>query len=96
MIDVLDQINEEDLTPDLQMLASVTGIEPIRQLLRNFAGMSFYVPKVSRFDTFIIKYIKKSPDKSLKILALELGVSEQYLKTLKRRFHESFRGAGRN
>ncbi len=82
MQDIFAQIKQEDLTEDLQMVASSCGIETVRNLLRNCAGMSIYVPRISRLDHFIMRYIRESRGKSFKQIASELGVSEQYIKRL--------------
>ena len=80
MINVYDFIAADDLTEDLIMLADVCGMDVVRQMMQNFAGLSFYVPRVSRLDGFIDRYMQNNQDKSLKAIALELGVSSQFLK----------------
>lgn len=82
MSDIFEQLEINDLTPDLIMLAKVIGMEAMRDTLRNFYGMSFYIPKISRFDGFIIRYINRHPDKRYKEIALRIGVSEQFIKNL--------------
>ena len=82
MKDVYDMMSEEDLTPDLMMMADVCGLETLRQLLRNFAGLSFYIPKISRLDKLIMKYVRSNRDKSYKQIAKDLNVSEIFLKKL--------------
>ncbi|MCX7880413.1 MAG: hypothetical protein N2517_07105 [Ignavibacteria bacterium] len=84
--DVLSKLELEDLTDDLKLVASACGLDTVRQLLRNCPGMSIYVPKLSRLERFIVKYIKQNPEKSFKMLAKELGVTEQHIKRL---FRES-------
>lgn len=82
MKDVFDCVEAEDLTPDLEMVANVCGIEFVRNLLRNLSGLSFYVPKLSRLESFIGKYMRNNKEKNLKQVAKELLVSEQFLKKL--------------
>ena len=82
MNDIYDQLQIEDMTPDLKMLAKVIGMEAIRNTLRHFYGMSFYIPKISRFDGFIIRYINQHTDMRYKEIALRIGVSEQFVKNL--------------
>lgn len=81
--DVYSLIEHNELTEDLQMIANVCGIESVKLLLREFGGMSFYVPKLTRLEKFVRKYVHENPDKSLKMIATELSVSEQYLKNMK-------------
>lgn len=81
--DIYSQISNEDLTPDLRMIADACGIESVKGLLREFAGMSFYIPKLTRLERFIDKYLKANTEKSLKQIARDLNVSEQYLKNIK-------------
>ena len=80
--DVFDLISESDLTADLKLLSDVCGIETVKTLLRNLNGLSFYIPKISHLDTLVIKYYQLNKEKSYKIIAKELGVSEPYLKNL--------------
>ncbi len=82
MQDIFGEISHEDLTEDLRIVASTCGIETVRNLLRNCAGMSIYIPRISRLDQFIVRYIRESRGKSFKQIARELGVSEQYIKRL--------------
>lgn len=82
---IFDYITEDELTEDLRMLADVCGIDCVRKILENLSGMSFYIPKVSRFERFIDRYIAENNAKSIKALALELGVSDQYLRNKRRR-----------
>lgn len=86
-MDVYNQIDFDDLTDDLQMMSNACGIETVQSLLRNFGGMSFYIPKLSRLDSFVWKYVKKNSDKTFKQIARELKVSEQFLKTVRNKMH---------
>ncbi len=86
MNDIFSIIKEEDLTPDLQMLSEICGLEVVKDILRNFGGLNFYIPKLSRLDTFIERYIRDNKNKTLKQLAKELNLSERYLRLLKSKF----------
>lgn len=80
MNQIFDYITEDELTDDLKLIAEVCGMDSVRKLLQHLAGLSFYVPKVSRLDKFINRYLKENKGKSVKNLALELGVSDQFLR----------------
>lgn len=82
MKDVFELITVSDLTPDLKLLNDVCGLETVKTLLRNLNGLSFYIPKISHLDTLVIKYYTQNNEKSYKLIAKELGVSEPYLKNL--------------
>ena len=85
-MEVYARINEEHLTPDLSMIESVCGIETVRILLQNFGGMTFYIPKLSRLEQFVTEYITEHlVSKSYKEVALELRVSETYIRTLQKK-----------
>ncbi len=86
-MDVYTQIHFDELTDDLQMMSNACGIETVQSLLRNFGGMSFYIPKLSRLDSFVWKYVKQNPEKTFKQIARELKVSEQFLKTVRNKMH---------
>lgn len=85
MNNVFEEIEYEELTEDLKLIADVCGIESVRNMLKELSGTYFYVPKISRLDDFVIKYIKRNNDKSKKEIARSLNVSEQYLRTLIKR-----------
>lgn len=80
MMEIYEQIKEEELPPDMQMVADVCGIEAARKMLKEMSGMSVYIPKMSKIAPFIKRYLRENPDKSRKALARTLKVSELYLK----------------
>lgn len=80
MKDVYDKLTMEDLTEDLQYLAEACGMEGARNVLRNYAGVSFYIPHVARFDGFVERYLENNKDKSVKTLSIELKTSEQHIR----------------
>ncbi|MGQ9819248.1 MAG: hypothetical protein ACUVQ1_04900 [Candidatus Kapaibacteriales bacterium] len=80
--DIFAQIIEDDLTNDLLIIANSCGIEVAGDLLRNCAGITIYVPKVSHLEKFISRYIRENLDKNFKIIAPELGVSEQHIRNI--------------
>lgn len=82
--DIFDRIEREDLTEELLLISDVCGIETVQILLRHYSGLSFYIPKISRFDGFVIRYINENLSKSCKEIANELSVSEQYIRIKKR------------
>lgn len=83
--DIYEEIEEEDLTPDLLLISQVIGVDNVIKMLRELHGISFYIPNLTRLDNFITKYISKNRNKSPKIIARELGVTEIYLKKYTRR-----------
>ena len=85
MQNLFDLLTESDLTTDLKMLMDVCGLEIVKKLLYNCNGTSFYIPKVSHLDSFVIKYLGEHKDKPIKKIAVELGVSEPFLKNLKKK-----------
>jgi hypothetical protein len=85
MENIFDQIVEEDLTPDLRMIADVCGIEIVKKLLIHFSGINFYIPKISRLEGFILKYLSKHENLSHNEIAKELNVSGQFIKKLQKK-----------
>lgn len=77
--DIFEQIEYEDLTDDLRLIADAMGIDVLRNLMKNLQGVYFYVPRVAHLDKFILRYMQNNPDKTFKEIALDLGVSTQYL-----------------
>lgn len=86
--DIYSKIEIEDLTEDLKLVAQACGIETVRTLLRFCAGLSIYVPKIARLDRFIVRYIRENSDKNFKLIASELGVTEQFIKKLFREMRQ--------
>jgi Mor family transcriptional regulator len=82
MADIYEEIEKEDLTEDLDMIANVCGLEVVRNLMRHYPGLSFYIPKVARLDTFVSRYLKTNKKLGFKKLANELCVSESYLRRI--------------
>lgn len=80
MKDQYDEIEYEDLTDDLMIMAEHCWIDAVRQMLRELPGMSFYIPRISRLDKFIARFTKENRDKSRKEIAKKLRVTEQFLK----------------
>ena len=52
-INLFESLQSDDLTPDLQMLENLCGIETVRKLIENYSGMYFYIPKVTSLKSFI-------------------------------------------
>jgi len=84
MKDIYEKIEIADLTEDLELIANVVGIEVLRNLLRNLQGAYHYIPKISRLEKFVIRYLSQNQNKTIKQIAIELGVSTQYLWKLRR------------
>ncbi len=85
--DIYKLIEECDLTPDLQLMAAVIGVENVIKLIKELQGSSFYIPKLTRLDNFIEKYLDKNRSKPVKLIARELGVTEMFLKKFAKRNH---------
>ena len=84
-MDFYKNIEENDLTEDLNLVSKVIGLENVRLLLKHLHGMSVYIPKITRFDKTIKRLLISKPEPNIKSLALELNVSVQYLQNLKKR-----------
>jgi hypothetical protein len=85
MIDLYEKLDYEDLTPDIRLLADVCGIDSARLILKNLAGLQFYIPKITSFEGFVYKYLVENKHKNNKEIARDLEVSEAYIKTVKKR-----------
>ena len=80
-LDVLS-IDYEELPVDLRYVASKLGVKTAVELLRYFQGTSIYVPRISKLTEYVQRYMRNNPDKSFKELAMELNVSENYIRKL--------------
>ncbi len=88
MKDIFNEIRAEELTEDLQDLSELIGIESVRKLLKFYAGAQFYIPKITRLDSFIFNYLNKNRSKGTKALANELSCSEQYVRNKRKALQE--------
>ncbi len=84
MKNVFEALRPDELTEDLRMVADALGMEVVRGLLREFAGVSIYFPRISRFDKFVERYLRENRDTSVSQIAANLNVSAQYLRRIKR------------
>ncbi|ROL60154.1 hypothetical protein D9V87_02915 [Bacteroidetes/Chlorobi group bacterium MS-B_bin-24] len=80
--DIYSQLEIEDLTEDLKLVAMACGIDTVRELMKHCSGLSIYIPKLARLDKFIVRYIRENSEKSFKEIARDLGVTEQHVKRL--------------
>jgi hypothetical protein len=84
MKDKINLVQYEDLTPDLQLIADAFDMNIVHSMLRELSGMYLYIPNLSRLESFVLRYLQENIDRPVKQVALELGVSAQYLWKLKR------------
>ena len=85
-MNILKDLQYGDLTEDLQMIYDVCGEEVVIKLIENLGGLSFYVPKITRFDDLIYRFIRENKKETHKKLAARLGVTEQYVKSIVKRY----------
>ncbi len=85
MQDVYELIKREDLTEDLKMLQEVCGLEALKKILRGMAGISVYIPRITRLESLVLKYIKSNPEQSFKQIANDLSVSDAYIRNVLKR-----------
>ncbi|OGU58121.1 MAG: hypothetical protein A2X64_05640 [Ignavibacteria bacterium GWF2_33_9] len=84
MNDIFEKIEREDLTEDLTLIADAMGIDVVRNLMRTLSGMYIYIPRVSRLERFVKRYMTENAERPFKEIALDLNVSSQYLWKLRR------------
>jgi len=86
-MNILKDLKYEDLTEDLQLIHDVCGEKAVLDLIENLGGISLYIPKITRFDDLIFRYIRDNRKVSYKQMAAKLGVSEQYIKKLVKKYN---------
>lgn len=84
-MEIYDLIKDDELTEDLALIRNACGMDTVRILLKNLNGLSFYIPKITRLDNFISRYLDENKSKNPKQLARELNVTEQHIKYLMNR-----------
>lgn len=84
MKDIFAKIERNDLTEDLALIADAMGLEVVQNLMRQLSGMYIYVPRISRLEKFVRRYLNENSEKPFKEIALDLNVSSQYLWKLRR------------
>lgn len=78
--------NYEELTEDLQLMSNIIGIDNVVKLIENLGGTNFYIPKYSKLDKFIKRFLLDNKGLSNKKICLDLNVSEQYIRNFKKKF----------
>jgi Mor family transcriptional regulator len=92
MANIYTKIEFDDLTDDLQDLAAIIGIENVRKLMETNSGAQFYIPKITRLDTFIRKYLEENKKRDSKELAKELSCSVQFVRLKMKQFKSLAKG----
>jgi len=65
---------------DMKLVAEQCGMEVAIILLEKLNGIIIYIPKIAADKRFIKKYVNENYDgRNAKNLAVEIGVSEQYI-----------------
>lgn len=83
-IDLYEHIQKDDLSEDLKMLAEICGMDVVVKLMKNYAGLQFYIPKINSFKNIYKRTIKNESNSiSNKDLAAKLEVSEEYIRKIR-------------
>lgn len=80
--DILELVEYDDLTADMQTVADIIGMEAVKKLIKDYDGMSFYVPKLTKMENPVKKYLAANKGKNCKNLARELGRSQATIREL--------------
>lgn len=77
-----DLITEKNLSPDMQLVADVCGIEVVRTLMAQLPGLRIYIPHPSRVSSIVRQYIvqRSAEGGSPAEIARELGLSVRYIR----------------
>ena len=81
----LNSLKMEDLSPEMELIAQLCGIEIVKQLIDSYGGLRFYVPKLSHNKDLVSRYINNNISTNNWKLALELGVSISYVSKIKKK-----------
>jgi hypothetical protein len=81
---IIDMIEINELPEDLEILARNCGMDPVRFLLREYQSQAFYIPKITRLDSFIKRFIRLNSGKTYNQIAKLLGVSQPFIKKMAR------------
>lgn len=80
-MDILKNIQYDDLTEDLKLIADIGGLEVAIRMIDELNGVTIYIPRISRLTSFIKRYTKENcKNHSIKQIARDLKVSEQLIK----------------
>lgn len=83
-IDLYQQLQNEDLSDDLKMLAEICGMDVVITLMKNYAGLQFYIPRISSFkNVYKRALLNESKLISNKDLAAKYDVSEEYIRKIR-------------
>ena len=81
----MDNLREDDLTPDLKILLGVCGMDTVKQILYSLQSTQLYIPKVATLTDFVTRCATENAEKkSVREMAVDIGVSRRYLENVLR------------
>lgn len=78
----MEYLEESDLPEHFRIVSELCGIDLAKTLIERLGGTSISIPKPTRIESIVIKYVKDNKDKCDKRLATELELSERTIKRL--------------
>ena len=70
--ELIELLDIDDLTPDMQLIAEESGIETVRELFRSCDGLEIRIPRINYTKSVLVKYIKSRVGLSAKKIAREI------------------------
>lgn len=82
--ELLQHLRAEDLPDNLKFVAEVMGLDVVRRLIAECAGLPLYVPRVARMKQLIARYVDKSKPspRELQQLARDLNITIRHLRKI--------------
>lgn len=78
--EILDLLEVEDLTDDMRMVAKTCGIEVVRRLMSQHAGLTIYIPNITKMPDLVKRYLRMKYDGCNAVdIARDLHVSHRYV-----------------
>ena len=92
---IVELVQPEDLTGDLKLICDTCGIDVVRSLLGNCAGVNIYIPSPKSMPDVLRRYVDErfggrppQGDLEFKLLAVELDISMSSVRSfVKRAYH---------
>lgn len=88
--EILNYLEPEDLHGDMEFVNEMAGMDIVKFLIKNSAGIRLYVPKISAFNQAIVRFFEKNKGlaydaKELRTIAKKTGLSERYITNIARK-----------
>ena len=75
--------------PDYEMMGNCISAETFIKLIKEFQGLTFYIPKPCYFTDAIFEFYNQNKDKGIKFCAYQCGISEAGMRNFINKYNKN-------